>query len=294
VLFEGADFDTVSLESKKFQFLEAYGGPVSHGIVGLPDGRFGHVMEVIPGTRQTIVPSGRMSYEDWREAVQTFNKLSRNGIVLRDPQFIRDISTGRLRLIDIDPIRTYPHRAEEFYTSYKGCWRPRVAKMTPDEIARHQARARANVASRTGTGSLMHVREVSGRAKGIDLRTLASLAELPVAIALPHIERGVAEDFYRSEYSKFNTVISQLGDRLDSNDLAWIKSELELIHGMKQSSFGAVMEFISYGQGSLLEQQAGSLGVLRRKLERKYPDMGWQRSWTQWFQGQPQQYLSIP
>jgi hypothetical protein len=298
VLFDDATLDTVSLESRKFQFVESFGAPTSYGPVRLPDGRYGHLMEAIPGSRETIVPRVGMEYEEWREAVQLVNGLSRKGIVLREPQLIRDSVTGKLRPIDIDPIRTSPERATEFYTIWKECWRTRVQRMGPAEIARHQARARSTVAARElARNPLPVVSQVSCRPSGaaaIDPKALISIAELPIAMALPSIERNVAENYYRRELSQFSTVMSALSEQLTPDDIDWIKSELNQIHAMKQSSFGSLIEFISYGQGSLLEQQGGALGVLRGKLEQRFPTMGWQRSWSQWFFGEPMRYEPLP
>jgi hypothetical protein len=115
----------------------------------------------------------------------------------------------------------------------------------------------------------------AGAAANVAMGIVASLAEA-----------GVAEAVFRDAASVLTDLLQQIAQNGDADEQEWaeIEGQLEEIARMKQSIWGYLGEFMSYGQGSLKEQQALAMMSLARDLGDKF---GYEnkRTWGDVFQG---------
>ena len=110
------------------------------------------------------------------------------------------------------------------------------------------------------------------------------------------LPKGHAEAFYSDQASRLQQLLNMMARDAALTDSEWlaIGGELRRIAGMKQSACGWVWEnLISYGQGSLIEQQGMALGGLCTRLELDHPQYRYTRSWGDFFADRPRRYVRI-
>jgi hypothetical protein len=115
---------------------------------------------------------------------------------------------------------------------------------------------------------------------------VGATANIALGIVASLAEAGVAESVYRDAASVLTDLLQQIAQNGDADEQNWtaIEGKLKEIASMKQSILGYVGEFMSYGQGSLKEQQATAMMSLALDLGKKF---GYEnkRTWGDVFQG---------
>ncbi|MGD9720828.1 MAG: hypothetical protein AB7O59_14150 [Pirellulales bacterium] len=130
---------------------------------------------------------------------------------------------------------------------------------------------------RVKTTSSAIVKPGLGMAENVALGTIISL-----------VEANVANEYYRSAAQSLNDLLDQIAANGDADEQGWrtIKQRLDAIASMKQSILGSLWEFISYGQGSLQEQQGAAMMFFAGELAEKY-GYEHQLTWSDAFDAKP-------
>jgi len=101
---------------------------------------------------------------------------------------------------------------------------------------------------------------------------LGAAENIALGLVIALAEADIANSFYRNSAAVLNELLHQIAQNGDADEAGWqaIDEKLKAIASLKQSILGYIWEGISYGQGSLREQQAMAMLVLATELGEKY------------------------
>jgi hypothetical protein len=115
---------------------------------------------------------------------------------------------------------------------------------------------------------------------------IGTVGDVVLGIVISIAEADIADHTYRENAKLLNDLLSQIRNRNEAGAAKWeeIRREVESIRDMKQSYLGYAFEFISYGQGSILEQQGIAFGVLTDQIADEFGYVR-RKSWGDIFAG---------
>ena len=143
-----------------------------------------------------------------------------------------------------------------------------------------------NVANRLEPVSATVHPTIDPAPKSIGKPGLGALENVALGVMISLVEASIADTIYKDAAETLNGLLEQIAKNDEADEKEWqaIGDKLKEIANMKQSWLGYLGEFMSYGQGSLPEQQAMEMVSLALDLARKH---GYKnvRTLGDWFDG---------
>jgi hypothetical protein len=227
----------------------------------------GAVIEVKASRGTKFGDLSGLSRQQIKDAVEFVRRLRGKAGLVKDPALKAVVENAHVKVFSDLPL---PKRGT-------------FARLIKQEILVWEQIPRTSVRGAASRGARS---AIPSSTRSIGKPGVGATANIALGIVASLAEAGVAESLYRDAVSVLTDLLQQIAQNGDADEQDWtvIEGKLKEIASMKQSILGYIGEFMSYGQGSLKEQQAMALMSLALDLGEKF---GYEnkKTWGDVFQG---------
>jgi hypothetical protein len=227
----------------------------------------GAVIEVKASRGTKFGDLSGLSRQQIKDAVEFVRRLQGKAVLVKDPALKAVVENAHVKVFSDLPL---PKRGT-------------FARLIKQEILVWEQIPRTSVRGAASRGARS---AIPSSTRSIGKPGVGATANIALGIVASLAEAGVAESLYRDAVSVLTDLLQQIAQNGDADEQDWtvIEGKLKEIASMKQSILGYIGEFMSYGQGSLKEQQAMALMSLALDLGEKF---GYEnkKTWGDVFQG---------